>query len=32
MKGAKTRCFRWAGAAFMGLAVLMMLWDLVPGR
>jgi hypothetical protein len=30
--GTKTRWFGWAGVAVMGLAVLMMLWDLVPGR
>ena len=32
VSGSKTRWFGWAGAAVMGLAVLMMLWDLVPRR
>ena len=32
ISGVKTRWFGWAGAGLMGLAVLMMLWDLWPGR
>jgi Mn2+/Fe2+ NRAMP family transporter len=32
VSGTKTRWFGWAGAAVMGLAVLMMLCDLVPGH
>ena len=32
VSGTKTRWFGWAGVAVMGLAVLMMLWDLWPGR
>jgi Mn2+/Fe2+ NRAMP family transporter len=32
ISGVKTRWFGWLGAGLMGLAVLMMLWDLWPGR
>jgi Mn2+/Fe2+ NRAMP family transporter len=32
ISGAKTRWFGWIGAGIMGLAVLMMLWDVWPGR
>ena len=32
ISGVKTRWFGWVGAGIMGLAVLMMLWDLWPQR
>ena len=32
ISGVKTRWFGWLGVGLMGLAVLMMLWDLWPGR
>jgi Mn2+/Fe2+ NRAMP family transporter len=32
ISGVKTRWFGWLGAGIMGLAVLMMLWDVWPGR
>ena len=32
ISGAKTRWFGWLGAGLMGLAVLMMLWDVWPRR
>ena len=32
ISGVKTRWFGWIGAGIMGLAVLMMLWDLWLGN
>ena len=32
VSGVKTRWFGWIGAGIMGLAVLMMLWGVWPGR